>query len=460
MPLFLKENQELQDNMYDIPKELEDHLKDTLSQYKEYGTTAAGTMSKGFKRLQSLVDPNYNKQDDNTSKDGHRQISYSDMKRIDHDFRHMSKNPHDLQRVLNGGDEMASWVKNTLNRDRTKVEPVLKQKKVETRNKNAVKPTVAPMKPIEVGNISANVHEGKKIIYISEEQLNILKEYRDQLELPFHNDDTITTPYAKPNYQHYIDFLESIGKYGQLPISNCDIKKYMETYFDDALEDWWEEESNRFNNNELRQAYLNEFFDQHDNDLYNLFKLPQNEVDEYISDDDYVTNLFDYYLSPYGEEQWRSYLTYRFEDELSAYDFPNKLTINDRGLIYVERTIILPQLNSYQFATSINGKSTDLYKHLTRRYDGVGICWTWARNAGEAYNGTEFSTSYKPTNITLRGWVRCEDISWEETIMMNAYCLAHEREIRLQHGAQVEVIEVVLDDGKKLPLNHSIIVVA
>ena len=65
---------------------------------------------------------------------------------------------------------MAHFVKSTLDRERTKVSPVLKQKKIETRNKNAVKPIVKPTQPVK----SENVSENKKIIYVNENQINII----------------------------------------------------------------------------------------------------------------------------------------------------------------------------------------------------------------------------------------------------------------------------------------------
>lgn len=179
MPIFIKENQELQDNMYEIPDKLEKHLKQTLSKYKDY------TQNKGYKRLNALVNPEYNKHSDKADKfkDG-KHITFTDMKRIDYDFRHMNKNPKNMDRILNGGEEMAHFVKVTLNKERTKVAPVLKQKKVETRNKNELKPTLKPMKPIKLGNVDVNVHEGKKI-YIKENHLEVLKEYRNQLKLNY-----------------------------------------------------------------------------------------------------------------------------------------------------------------------------------------------------------------------------------------------------------------------------------
>lgn len=158
MPIFIKENQELNKQTYKIPNDLQKHLKQTLSKYNGY------TQNKGYKRLNSLVNPKYNKRSDKTDnfKDG-KHITFSDMKRIDHDFRHMDKNPKNIERILNGGEEMASFVKNKLNQERTRVAPILKQKKIDTRNKNQVKPTVKPMKLPSINNVKVNIHENNDI---------------------------------------------------------------------------------------------------------------------------------------------------------------------------------------------------------------------------------------------------------------------------------------------------------
>ena len=58
MPIFLKENNALKDNMYEIPKDLEVHLKNTLSKFSDY------RQNKGYKRLNTLVNPKYNKRSD------------------------------------------------------------------------------------------------------------------------------------------------------------------------------------------------------------------------------------------------------------------------------------------------------------------------------------------------------------------------------------------------------------
>ncbi len=214
MPIFLKEaNQLLKNRTYQIPKDLEKHLRNTLQQYGQYKN------ADGYKRLNSLLNPNYNKRSD-YSKNGEKQISHSDLETIDHDLRHMSKNPNDLTRILNGGEEMANFARNTLNRERSQVEPILKQKKVETRNKNAVKPNINPMKPIKLDKGNVQVHE------------NILKEnnqghpYWDYISdynpyyvfNAFLNKKNIWSPLINPSiYQKALNEFVKYGKFINFP---------------------------------------------------------------------------------------------------------------------------------------------------------------------------------------------------------------------------------------------------
>lgn len=214
MPIILKEaNQFLKDNMYEIPKELHKHLVQTLQQYGD-----GNEENKGYKRLNALVNPKYNKRSDKEDtqfKDG-KHISHTDMEQIDHDFRHMSNNPNNIQRILNGGDEMAMFVKNTLNRERTKVEPVAKQKKVETRNKNATKPTTSPTKPIKVGNTMATVHECKINENITDEHpyWEKIEDYGTYFVFnSFENNENMWKPLIKP--EMYEKALQEFTKYGQ-----------------------------------------------------------------------------------------------------------------------------------------------------------------------------------------------------------------------------------------------------
>ena len=154
MPIFLRENQALKHNTYEVPKKLISQLKDTLTQYGQY------TDLPGYKRLKSIIDPSYNNRS-NVKRQSHdgKHISYSDLKKIDFDFRHMNKNPKDIKRILNGGDKLENWVKTTLNRERTRVKPELSKKKAETRSKTPMKPPVKPtqpVKPVMAENIMIN----------------------------------------------------------------------------------------------------------------------------------------------------------------------------------------------------------------------------------------------------------------------------------------------------------------
>ena len=174
MPIFIKENEALKGNFYKIPDDVDENNREILATYKNF------TKNKGYKRLNALTNPEYNKRSDKADqfKDG-KHISFSDLKRIDHEFRHMNNSPKNLDYVLNGGEKMQQFAKNTLNRERTKVKPVEIVKQI--KDNNRFKVSKASIKPnsLEVGEISVNVHENKKI-YINERQLNMLNENIDK----------------------------------------------------------------------------------------------------------------------------------------------------------------------------------------------------------------------------------------------------------------------------------------
>lgn len=204
MPIFIKENQVLNKKSFKLPKNLQQHLKDTLAKYGDYKE------EEGYKRLNSLVNPNYNKRKDNANEE-EKEISYSDLKRIDHDFRHMNKNPKNLKRILNGGEEMAHFAKETLNRERTKVAPVLKQEKIKTRNKNASKPTLKPMKPIKLDNGSARLHESTG----EDKYWELISDYSAyEIFNMFEGGENPWKPLINPSM--YQKALQEFSQYGQL----------------------------------------------------------------------------------------------------------------------------------------------------------------------------------------------------------------------------------------------------
>lgn len=429
MPIFIKENQELQDNMYEIPDKLEKHLKQTLSKYKDY------TQNKGYKRLNALVNPEYNKHSDKADrfKDG-KHITFTDMKRIDHDFRHMNKNPKNMDRILNGGEEMAHFVKDTLNKERTKVAPVLKQKKVETRNKNELKPTLKPMKPIKLGNVDVNVHEGKKI-YIKENHLEVLKEYRNQLTIPF---DGIEGKY---NYEHFIDYLEAIGKYGKLNATKYpDLDKIIEKKLSKGI-DYYE----NFLETDASIYTFEDFISKcSDNELENMFDI--DEYEYFIEMEDY-SSLMDY-LNEYGEKRWYDFFAESFKEKMGYFGFPNNIIQDNRGLILVERSITIPQALSKNFKNY-----QDYYQYLMDNYSGVGTYWSW--NCGKAYCGNNYDNK---ESITLRGYVDPISVNWVETIAKQVYYYNEEMEIKVYDSEPIEIFEIITKDEKHFPLKNPIIV--
>lgn len=201
--LIINENSELKNKKFIIPKNLSQHLNQTLSKYGEYSN------NKGYKRLNSLVNPNYNKRSKNSENNNQKYISYNDLKRIDFDIRHMDKNPDNIEFKLNGGEKMAKFVRDSLNRERTKVAPTLKQKKVNTINKNMVKPIKMPTKPNNVENLreSTDNLEHPFYDYLSDYDVyNVLSAFKDN--------ENIWLPLINPNM--YKKALDEFTKYGNL----------------------------------------------------------------------------------------------------------------------------------------------------------------------------------------------------------------------------------------------------
>ena len=87
--------------------------------------------------------------------------------------------------------------------------------------------------------------------------------------------------------------------------------------------------------------------------------------------------------------------------------------------------------------------------------NGVGVYWSWLE--GDAYCGGGYSDGQK---IKLMGYVDPKSIDWTETISKQAYSLAEEREIQIKRGEPIEIFSVITTDGKKFPLQNTIIVKA
>ena len=208
MPIFLKENQELNDKVYKMPKSIQNNLINTAKIYntkwsKYHADTEGKYNNKGLN-----IQGNH--------KDGKR-MSYNDIKKIDHEFRHMSKNPNSYERLSHGGEEMANYVRNLLSQERNRVAPVLKQKKIQTRNKNQVKPVANPTKPISINSIKVNLEES----YDIEEHpyYDKLNEYNTYYVLEsFENKENLWIPLINPDmYKKALLEFTKFGKFIKFP---------------------------------------------------------------------------------------------------------------------------------------------------------------------------------------------------------------------------------------------------
>jgi len=101
-------NSQLQGHSWDIPKELYGHLRRTMNAYKGPKNV------EGYKRLEGLI--------------SEPKVSYEQLKRIKNFFDnhntvdYMSDRKQDTQFILNGGRKMKSWVYDTLNFERDKIQ--------------------------------------------------------------------------------------------------------------------------------------------------------------------------------------------------------------------------------------------------------------------------------------------------------------------------------------------------
>lgn len=313
--------------------------------------------------------------------------------------------------------------------------------------------------------ISEEINKGKKII-VNENQLIALKEYHDQLSFNF--DANGNAYFKKNNWEHYVDFLEEIGTPGMLPASTwerSDIYRAVEeekgkidysnddVSEDDEREAFYDLVCDTFvmGNNDKEDIFEEDFLSWFND--YEKYKENNNSYDEcdtlrhFIDEKGLASdvNNFDSYLTCLGWKEYEHELNGIFKDRLGEHGFPEALEINDRGLIYVERNIIIPDFNSSEF--DYRGYK-DYYKYLKYMYNDLGYCFSWDKDCGEAYCGHGFEGQHS-SEIRLKCWVDPKDINWYETVYRNCYSLREEKEIYINnYGAKIEVFDVVLMCGE------------
>lgn len=247
----------------------------------------------------------------------------------------------------------------------------------------------------------------KKII-LSESQYNRLFEYHSQQRLPFADDDGFVGSYGKKNMaEEFFDWIEDFAKVGVLPKSSISFDEGVKSGFKKAY------------------GWFDDKFDHHVQ-VGDAFEYLESSKTPFLNG-----------LSEYG-----------FAKSNNDGVFVTKCIFNEYGNMYVERTIALPK-----YLQEVGG---DEYGKLIQKYqNNVGGCWSWSPGASDNYCGVGVE------EITLKGYIRLDDIDWVETVYINAYHMNAEREIRVKPNAKVELFEIYC--GKmnyKFPFNGRHLIVS
>lgn len=267
-------------------------------------------------------------------------------------------------------------------------------------------------------------NKNKKSIILTEEQIKLLKEYRNELNIPFEEYGG-----GKQMYEHYLDYLEKIGTYGELPPSNM-------------------KNISRMVYRMLEGKKPSDFIDDYDRISQIMsWVLTSADYESYFINPEEAQNCCE-------EELCEEMLTEEgnLEVLMSALcdeGFPDKLIINDKGLIYIERVIGVDDILS----------NKDIYYEYVDQWKNLGECWSWAKGGAISFGSDNVSKNYDW--FILHGWVRPEDVDWDTTIRCNADCLYYERELRLNYNAPIQIDRIECKgtniNGCNLPLKKPII---
>jgi len=258
----------------------------------------------------------------------------------------------------------------------------------------------------------------KKVI-ISENQLKVLiREHRMDQKLPF---DDIHG--KKANYEHFIDWLEHIGKYGQISGSG-DAEKLYEIGLKKGFE-------RLMNNHQMFETDMDYFIDNYS---------PENYPEYYIEGEN--ANMLNTELTEDGEQAFNDFMWNLYQDRVDI-----RYQLNDRNLIYIFRAISIPDLTSVDWKKKNDGVEEDYYQRLNYNYNGIGECWSYEESGAIPYGGG------RGTTIIVYGLISPDDIDWVETCALNGTGM-NEREIRIKPNVYIEIYQIKVDErgGKKLPL--------
>ena len=274
---------------------------------------------------------------------------------------------------------------------------------------------------------NSHLSENKKVI-LKENQINVLKEYFNQLQIPF---EEFGDENGKENYDYYIDYLEKIGKYGTLPPSNISKEKISKCF---------EYEISNYDFSNYDSDYFDYLLKQYKTDCPSLYDIDESELQDI--DDDY---LFEY-LTPEGHVEL-------YNDLAENGYFYETFDVNENGLIYVERVV------SLDFDPKSEKSSERTYYNLKRDYDYIGTHWSYLKGGAEDFSHSgDFLR--KQTSFIFKGYVSPKSIDFRNTVGNNLY-YPEEHELTIENAEPIQINEIIwCKTNQKLPLQQPIIIKA
>lgn len=154
----------------------------------------------------------------------------------------------------------------------------------------------------------------------------------------------------------------------------------------------------------------------------------------------------------------KNYLDETGKTELAESDFENwcistaseyilkDLEINSNNCIYIERAISIPKFSN----------KDKLYKQFKKDYNGhLGVCWAHTEWEARVY---DYKANYD--TLIMRGYVRPEDVDWQQTIIFCLNYFNEEHELRLNNNALIQLTNMITWNGEHKIFDGKIIIQA
>ena len=174
------------------------------------------------------------------------------------------------------------------------------------------------------------------------------------------------------------------------------------------------------------------------------------ECDAYkeFSDDDCLKDQFEWFVVHEIDENYSDYYAdieeyiKKNEDvfidwikETAIDNISNGIEVTEDGLVFVERVITIMRHDNIMEKT---GEENPYFEYLKGEFKGsLGHYWTYAEDRGDAYSGDILDGDY----VTIRGYVRNQDVDWIETACFNVW-MPDEMELRLKDNTMVQISSV------------------